>query len=74
MSPAHPPSQVLAIPRGSVNPFVMANSSASEVTLLLDAGFKEKTLLFHPMTNEKTTSISQADLDSFLIAGGAKDR
>jgi len=68
----HP--QVLAIPRGSVNPFVMANSSAKDVTLLLDTGFQNNTCLFHPMTNEKTTSISSADLNAFFKDAGVEGR
>lgn len=66
--------QVLQIPRGSVNPFVMMNESAKEVYLLLDAKFQRSTMLFHPMTNEFTTSISSGELDAFLADVGAKGR
>lgn len=59
--------QVLQIPRGSVNPFVVANGSAKDVFLLLDSDFVGKSaLLFHPMRNDRTTVISSDDLERFL--------
>ena len=64
---------VLAIPRGSVNPFVMINGSTQKagVTLLLDQKFKGSDgLLFHPGQNDATTKISSADLDVLLEARG----
>lgn len=62
--------QTLCIPRGSVNPFVMANGTTQKanVYLLLDKkGFQQnKMVLFHPMRNDYTTSISREDLEKFL--------
>ncbi|CAD7923963.1 unnamed protein product [Amoebophrya sp. A120] len=66
--------EVLQIPRGSVNPFVMMNESAKEVTLLLDEKFKQKTCLFHPMQNDFTTGITSDELVTFLTHVGAAGR
>merc|ERR1712232_1007140 len=58
---------VLQIPKGSVNPFVLAQASCGEVTLLLDEHFKScERLLFHPMQSDYTTALSPAELDRFL--------
>jgi len=68
--------KVLQVSKGSVNPFVMANKYAKGsggkhgVYLLLDKcsfqGDPNSLLLFHPMRNDYTTSISCADLQKFL--------
>eukprot|EP00929_Paragymnodinium_shiwhaense_P120568 TRINITY_DN92527_c0_g1_i1.p1 TRINITY_DN92527_c0_g1~~TRINITY_DN92527_c0_g1_i1.p1 ORF type:complete len:283 (-),score=75.96 TRINITY_DN92527_c0_g1_i1:121-876(-) len=58
---------VLQIPKGSVNPFVLAQGSCAEVTLLLDDKFKAcEKLLFHPMQSDYTTALSPSELDRFL--------
>lgn len=59
--------QVLQCPQGSVNPFVMAQSSCDEVTLLLDEGFRAcERLLFHPMQNDYSTALTAEQLAAFL--------
>jgi len=59
--------QVLQVPKGSVTPFVMANSSANEVTLLLDDRFQScEKLLFHPMQSDFTTALAPDQLSAFL--------
>merc|ERR1719217_988395 len=64
---------VLQIPKGSVNPFVMAQDSCKEVTLLLDQKFLQcERLLFHPMQSDYTTAIAPGDLTSFSEKAGAK--
>merc|ERR1719183_2431198 len=58
---------VLKIPQGSVNPFVMAQESCSDVTLLLDKKFLQcERLLFHPMQCDYTTAIAPGELTTFL--------
>eukprot|EP00927_Polykrikos_kofoidii_P050931 TRINITY_DN44765_c0_g1_i1.p1 TRINITY_DN44765_c0_g1~~TRINITY_DN44765_c0_g1_i1.p1 ORF type:complete len:281 (-),score=47.32 TRINITY_DN44765_c0_g1_i1:79-921(-) len=58
---------VLQIPLGSVNPFVMAQSTCNEVTLLLDEKFLAcDRLLFHPMQSDFTTALTPAQLTAFL--------
>lgn len=58
---------VLQIPRGSVNPFVMAQSSCDEVTLLLDKQFLQcERVLFHPMQSDFTTALTPEQLTTFL--------
>lgn len=58
---------VLQIPKGSVNPFVLAQQSCSEVFLLLDKKFQTcEGLLFHPMQSDFTTCLTPKQLDAFL--------
>lgn len=58
---------LLQIPKGSVNPFVMAQATCNEITLILDKKFKTcERLLFHPMQNDYTTSFAPDQLDVFL--------
>lgn len=58
---------VLQIPKGSVNPFVLAQQSCSEVFLLLDKKFQTcEGLLFHPMQSDFTTCLTPKQLDTFL--------
>mmetsp|Transcript_44928 Transcript_44928/g.101034 ORF Transcript_44928/g.101034 Transcript_44928/m.101034 type:complete len:243 (+) Transcript_44928:77-805(+) len=58
---------ILQIPKGSVNPFVMAQESCEEVVLLLDQQFVScERLLFHPMQSDFTTALSPDQLTAFL--------
>jgi len=58
---------VLGLPRGSVNPFAMAQPSCSGVTLLLDSKFLQcERLLFHPMQCDFSTALAPDQLDAFL--------
>lgn len=60
-------TEVLQIPKGSVNPFVMAQTSCDEVVLLLDEQFLRcEALLFHPMQSDFTTALAPAQLSEFL--------
>jgi len=60
-------TDVLQIPLGSVNPFVMAQASCNEVTLLLDKMFLQcERLLFHPMQSDFTTALAPDQLTAFL--------
>merc|ERR1719460_1545965 len=64
---------VLQIPKGSVNPFVMAQQSCKEVTLLLDKKFLTcERLLFHPMQSDYTTALSPGSLTEFLDKAEAR--
>lgn len=60
-------TDVLQIPQGSVNPFVMAQTSCSEIVLLLDKQFLGcERLLFHPMQSDYTTALAPEQLSAFL--------
>lgn len=60
-------TDVLQIPQGSVNPFVMAQTSCSEVVLLLDKQFLQcERLLFHPMQSDYTTALTPEQLSALL--------
>ncbi|GAA0586150.1 prolyl-tRNA synthetase associated domain-containing protein [Rhizomicrobium electricum] len=61
----------LGITPGSVTPFALMNDTAHRVTAVLDAAMLEETPLnFHPMRNDRTTSITPADLVRFVKATG----
>jgi len=63
-------SEQLGVLPGSVTPFALVNAGPG-VRLLLDARFKtQQKLLFHPLTNERTTVISCAGLVVFLTSLG----
>lgn len=65
--------EVLGIPPGSVTPFALVNDPVHRVTLILDAAMMEQPLLnYHPLTNEATTSIANADFLKFLKDCGHK--
>lgn len=61
----------LGITPGSVTPFALMNDRAHVVTVVLDAAMLDETPLnFHPMRNDRTTSIAPAGLIRFVEATG----
>jgi Ala-tRNA(Pro) deacylase len=61
----------LGITPGSVTPFALMSDTAQAVTVVLDADMlKADPLNFHPMRNDRTSSISAADLVTFVKASG----
>ncbi|HVI50873.1 MAG TPA: prolyl-tRNA synthetase associated domain-containing protein [Candidatus Sulfotelmatobacter sp.] len=59
--------RTLGIQPGSVTPFALVNDPDHQVTVVLDAWMMEQSLLnYHPLTNEATTTISNADFRAFL--------
>ncbi len=59
--------EVLGIAPGSVTPFALVNDPGHRVGVILDAGMMEQPLLnYHPLTNEATTTIANADFRTFL--------
>ncbi|HXP97663.1 MAG TPA: prolyl-tRNA synthetase associated domain-containing protein [Telmatospirillum sp.] len=59
--------EVLGITPGSVTPFALINDPAHRVRVILDAVMMEQPLLnYHPLTNEATTTITNADFRTFL--------
>lgn len=59
--------EVLGITPGSVTPFALVNDPGHRVRVILDAGMMEQPLLnYHPLTNEATTTVSNADFRVFL--------
>jgi len=60
-------SSCLQVPQGSATPFCFANDTMTEVVLLIDQKFREKSeLLFHPMINTSTAVISPSDFEKFI--------
>lgn len=62
---------ILGVSPGSVTPFTLANESAADVRLVLDAGLLTfEPLNFHPLRNDRTTAIGREDFRHFLEAVG----
>ncbi len=56
----------LGVEPGSVTPFAVINDSAGAVKLVLDASLTNEAIVrCHPLTNDRTTGISAADLLRF---------
>jgi Ala-tRNA(Pro) deacylase len=63
--------RTLGIQPGSVTPFALVNDPEHKVTVVLDAWMMDQPLLnYHPLTNEATTTISNADFRLFLKSCG----
>jgi Ala-tRNA(Pro) deacylase len=61
----------LGITPGSVTPFALMNDPARAVTVVLDAAMLDQSPLnFHPLRNDRTTSITPASLIAFISATG----
>jgi Ala-tRNA(Pro) deacylase len=63
--------QVLGVIPGSVTPFALINDRPPTVNVILDAEMMQVPLLnYHPLSNDATTSISNADFLKFITACG----
>lgn len=59
----------LGVNPGAVTPFAILNDIDNDVRVALDSGFRQRRLLnFHPLRNDRTTSIASDDLERFLVA------
>eukprot|EP01080_Neovahlkampfia_damariscottae_P012072 gene12072-5565_t len=60
----------LNVPLGTVTPFALYHAGIDnkfEINVVLDSNIKDKdSLLFHPLENDKSTSISSIDLEKFI--------
>ena len=57
----------LGVKKGSVSPFAVMNDTAKEVKFCLDKALLDADLInSHPLRNDRTTSITPADLKTFL--------
>ena len=66
LAPYDTMTATLCVDPGSVTPLAMLFAT-TPTRLLLDVGFRDcSTLLFHPMVNTATTSISPAAFERFL--------
>ncbi len=62
---------VLGVTPGAVTPFALFNDRERRVTVVLDKGMLEvDPLNYHPLTNDRTTAISPADLVKFIQSCG----
>ncbi len=62
-------AQILGIIPGAVSPFAVVNDAAGRVRVVIDRSVLDLPLLnFHPLCNDRTTTIASADLLKFLEA------
>ncbi len=67
--------EVLGIEPGSVTPFSLINDTTVRTNVILDAAMMQLDRLnFHPLKNDATTTISSADLLTFIKACGHAPR
>ncbi len=63
--------EVLGVVPGSVTPFALINDTENRVNVVLDAAMMaHEELNYHPLENNATTTISNADLLTFIRACG----
>ena len=63
--------ELLGVTPGAVTVFGLINDSSAKVKLVLDSALMENAVInAHPLTNEATTSIANADLLRFVEATG----
>lgn len=63
--------EILGVAPGSVTPFALINDKDRRVKVGLDAAMLDYTLLnYHPLKNDKTTTIAAKDLLTFLESLG----
>ena len=66
---------LLGVHPGSVTPFALVNDVAHRVVPVLDAAMLDRDLLnYHPLTNDRTTAITPADLLRFIAICGHQPR
>jgi prolyl-tRNA synthetase len=62
-------NEKLAVKKGSVSPFAVMNDTAKEVTFCLDKSLLDAEFInAHPLRNDRTTTVTPADLMTFLKA------
>ncbi len=67
--------EVLGVRPGSVTPFALVNDVEHLVTPVLDAAMLDHDPLnYHPLSNDRTTAITSADLLRFIAACGHEPR
>jgi Ala-tRNA(Pro) deacylase len=64
-------ADVLGVPPGSVTPFALINDFANRVKVVLDREMLGRgPLNFHPLRNDRTTTIAASDLSRFIGSCG----
>ncbi len=67
--------RVLGVTPGSVTPFAVINDQAGVVQVIVDDWMMDQPVInAHPLVNTKTTSLSNIDLERFLVASGHRPR
>ena len=67
--------EMLGVPPGSVTPFALMNDKANRVRPVLDETMlAAEALNFHPLRNDRTVTVTPADLIRFIRACGHEPR
>ena len=67
--------ELLGVEPGSVTPLGLINDTANRITVILEERMMQEPLLnYHPLSNDATTSISSADLVTFIRSCGHEPR
>jgi Ala-tRNA(Pro) deacylase len=67
--------ELLGVEPGAVTPFGVINDTQRRISVVIDAGLMDNTVInCHPLVNTMTTSIARDDLVKFLVATGHEPR
>jgi Ala-tRNA(Pro) deacylase len=67
--------ELLGVEPGSVTPLGLINDTGNRITVILEERMMQEPLLnYHPLRNDATTSISSADLVTFIRSCGHEPR
>jgi Ala-tRNA(Pro) deacylase len=67
--------ELLGVEPGSVTPFGLINDKGNRITVILEERMMREPLLnYHPLSNDATTTISAADLVTFIRSCGHEPR
>lgn len=67
--------ELLGVEPGSVTPFGLINDTENRITVILEERMMQEPLLnYHPLGNDATTTISAADLVTFIRSCGHEPR
>ena len=67
--------ELLGVEPGSVTPLGLINDTGNRITVILEERMMQEPLLnYHPLSNDATTTISSADLVTFIRSCGHEPR
>ncbi len=67
--------ELLGVEPGSVTPFGLINDTSNRISVILEERMmKEPLLNYHPLSNDATTTLSSADLVTFIRSCGHEPR
>ena len=67
--------ELLGVEPGSVTPFGLINDTGNRISVILEERMMQEPLLnYHPLSNDATTTLSSADLVTFIRSCGHEPR